>query len=228
MATAIGGPGRRLRRHRVDCLGCGQSDDPPEGFTLQDYAGNLAGFLAALDVDRAHVGGLSFGSMYALVLYRHHPLIPRSLILAGGYAGWAGSLPPAEVARRMQWVNDVLDRPVAEWGPDFLATVYRDQTPPAVLEEAMDILRDVRPSGFRPVTKTFFEADLRDVLPQIEVPTILIHGEGDARSPSHVAEDLHARIPGSRLVLVPDAGHGVNAEAPVEFNAAVREFLSGL
>lgn len=212
----------------MDCLGCGQSDDPPEGFTLRDYADNLAGFLAALGCDGAHIGGLSFGSMYALVLYRFHPELPRSLILAGAYAGWGGSLPRAEVARRVRWVNDVLDRPVAEWGPDFLATVYRDQTPPALLREAMDILEDLRPSGFRPVTEAFFAADLRDVLPRITVPTLLIYGDADARSPRHVAQDLHQQIRGSRLVVLPDAGHGVNEEAPEAFNAVVRDFLTGL
>lgn len=212
----------------VDCPGCGGSADPPEGFTLRDYANALAGFLAAVEVDHPHVGGLSFGSMYALVFYRHHPQVPQSLILAGAYAGWAGSLPPSEVLRRMKWVTDILDRPVDEWGPDFLATVYRDDAPPRVLEEAMEILRDVRPNGFRPVTQAFFHADLRDVLPQITVPTLLLYGERDERSPLKVAQDLHTQIRGSRLVVLPEAGHGINAEAPQEFNAAVRGFLSRL
>ena len=210
----------------VDCPGCGGSADPPEGFALRDYANALAGFLAALEVDHPHVGGLSFGSMYALVFYRHHPQIPRSLILAGAYAGWAGSLPPSEVASRMEWVTDILDRPVNDWGPDFLETVYRDDVTPGVLEEAMEILRDLRPDGFRPMTEAFFDADLRDVLPQITVPTLLLYGERDERSPLNVAQDLHSQIRGSRLVLLREAGHGINAEAPQEFNAAVREFLT--
>lgn len=210
----------------VDCPGCGGSADPPAGFLLRDYANVLAGLLAALGVEHPHVGGLSFGSMYALVFYRFHPQIPRSLILAGAYAGWAGSLPPSEVRRRMEWVTDILDRPVDEWGPDFLATVYRDDVPPDVLEDAMEILRDLRPGGFRPVTKAFFDADLRDVLPQITVPTLLLYGERDERSPRNVAEDLHRQIRGSQLVVVPGVGHGINTEDPHEFNAAVREFLA--
>lgn len=212
----------------VDCPGCGGSDDPPEGFTLPDYADTLAGFLTAIGVERPHVGGLSFGSMYALVFYGQHPQTPRSLILAGAYAGWAGSLPASEVARRMEWVDDVLSRPVAEWGQDFLSTVYRDDAPPAVLEEAMGILRDLRPDGFRPVSEAFFDADLRDVLPRITVPTLLLYGERDERSPLPVAQDLHTMIRGSQLVVLPGVGHGVNAEAPKEFNATVRDFLSGL
>ena len=190
----------------VDCAGCGCSADPPTGFALPDYADALAGFLAALGVDHPHVGGLSFGSMYALVFYRHHPQIPRSLILAGAYAGWAGSLPRTEVARRMEWVNDVLNRPVDEWGLDFLAKVYRDPTPPDVIAEAMEILRDLRPDGFGPVTEAFCYADLCNVLPQINVPTLLLYGERDERSPLSVAQDLHAMIRGSQLVVVPGSG----------------------
>jgi pimeloyl-ACP methyl ester carboxylesterase len=45
------------------------------------------------------------------------------------------------------------------------------------------------------------------------------------RAPRAVAESLHASIPGSRLVVLPGAGHVCNAEAPDEFNAAVREFV---
>jgi pimeloyl-ACP methyl ester carboxylesterase len=63
------------------------------------------------------------------------------------------------------------------------------------------------------------------VLPTIAVPTLLIYGEDDVRAPRGVAEALHVAIPGSRLILVPGAGHDVNLEAPQEYDAAVRAFL---
>src|SRR3712207_7412875 len=69
----------------MDCLGCGASADAPPGFQIRDYADVAAGFLRALGLESAHVGGISFGSLYALVLYRHHPETVRSLILAGAY-----------------------------------------------------------------------------------------------------------------------------------------------
>lgn len=76
------------------------------------------------------------------------------------------------------------------------------------------------------MTEAFCYADLRNVLPQISVPTLLLYGERDERSPLSVAQDLHAMIRGSQLVVVPGVGHGVNVEAPEEFNPAVREFLT--
>ena len=71
----------------------------------------------------------------------------------------------------------------------------------------------------------FASADLRAVLPAISVPTLLIYGAEDVRAPRGVAKALHAAIPGSRLMLVPAAGHDVNLEAPEEYDAAVRGFL---
>lgn len=70
---------------------------------MPDFSDSLAGFLSMLGVQCAHVCGLSFGSMYALALYRHHPEIAESLIPASAYAGWAGSLPPDELNRRTRW-----------------------------------------------------------------------------------------------------------------------------
>ena len=71
----------------------------------------------------------------------------------------------------------------------------------------------------------FAEADLRDVLPRIEVPTLLLCGEADQRSPLTVAEALHAAIPHSTLVVLDGVGHQSNVEAADRFNAEVRGFL---
>jgi pimeloyl-ACP methyl ester carboxylesterase len=59
----------------------------------------------------------------------------------------------------------------------------------------------------------------------VKVPTLLLCGGKDVRAPLTVAEDLHAAISGSKLVVLPEAGHICNIEAPEEFNTAVRDFL---
>ncbi len=76
------------------------------------------------------------------------------------------------------------------------------------------------------MTRACGEADLRDVLPRIEVPTLLLYGEKDVRSPLNVGEDLHAKIPGSTLVVIPRVGHLNNVEAAERFNSEVRSFLT--
>lgn len=71
----------------------------------------------------------------------------------------------------------------------------------------------------------FADADLRDILPLVDVPTLLIWGSADQRSPVRVGEALHAGIDGSKLVVLEGPGHVVNLEAPDRFNKEVRSFL---
>jgi pimeloyl-ACP methyl ester carboxylesterase len=82
-----------------------------------------------------------------------------------------------------------------------------------------------KPGGYRAMAHSMAEADLREVLPRIEVPTLLLYGELDQRSPLKVAKELNQRIPSSQLVVIEGVGHSVNVEAPEEFNAHVRTFI---
>ena len=84
---------------------------------------------------------------------------------------------------------------------------------------------DTRPAGMLPMLNAFTEADLTDVLDKVTVPTLLLYGDKDRRSPRRVAESLHSSMPGSRLVFVDEAGHDVNIEAPDVFDSEVRSFL---
>jgi pimeloyl-ACP methyl ester carboxylesterase len=67
--------------------------------------------------------------------------------------------------------------------------------------------------------------NLRDALPTITIPTLLVYGDADERAPLNVAEDLRDSIPTSRLVVLPGAGHVCNIEAAGQFNREVRTFL---
>ena len=70
------------------------------------------------------------------------------------------------------------------------------------------------------------EIDTRDLLPRIDVPTLLLWGDDDRRSPMDVAEQLHAAIPGAELAIIPNAGHVSNMEQPEAFNRLIRRFCS--
>lgn len=210
--------------HRVvawDAPGCGRSADPPDTFRLPGYADCLAGFIETLELGRPHVLGLSFGGGLALELYRRHPSVPRTLVLASAYAGWAGSLPPDELERALRKAM----LPPEQWVRGYLPGFFAGSAPPELVEEVTAMMLDTRPAGMLPMLRGFAEADLRDVLSRVAVPTLLLYGDADQRSPLRVAEDLHARIPGSELVVVPGVGHDSNMEAPDAFNAEVRRFL---
>lgn len=208
-----------------DAPGCGRSADPPETFRLPEYADCLAGFVDALNLGRPHVLGLSFGGGLALELYRRHPAVPMTLVLASAYAGWAGSLPADVVEQRLQQCLREADLPPDQWVPGWIPGLLTEAAPAELVDEVVAIMCEFHPAGFRAMAYAFAEADLRDVLPRIDVPTLLLYGDADRRSPLTVAEGLHARIPSSTLVVLPGAGHLLNLEAPESFDAEVRSFL---
>lgn len=211
-----------------DAPGCGGSDDPPESFSLADYADSLAGFVGALGLDRPHILGLSFGAALALSLYERHPSLPRSLVLCGAYAGWAGSLPADEVQRRLQRITEQIAHPPEEWLPGYLSGMFTASAPPQMVEHALALMSDIHPRANLTMLRAMAAADLRGVLPEIEVPAMVLHGELDARSPLAVGTEMHERIPGSRLVVLPGVGHASNIEAADTFNVHVRTFLRSL
>jgi pimeloyl-ACP methyl ester carboxylesterase len=209
-----------------DAPGCGGSWDPPEDVGVEGYADAVGDLLRALDLGPVHLLGLSFGGALAIEVGRRHPAVVRSLVLASAYAGWAGSLPPEVVEERRRKALAEADRPPSEWAasylPGFFASAVDDSTEQAVLR----IMGEARPSGIRPMVNAFAAADLRDALPGVSVPTLLLYGELDQRAPLAVAEDLHGRIAGSELVVLPGIGHVTNLEDPAAFDAAVRAFLA--
>jgi pimeloyl-ACP methyl ester carboxylesterase len=208
-----------------DAPGCGLSGDPPDTFRLPDYADCLARFIETLALERPHVLGLSFGAALALELFRRHPRLPRTLVLAGAYAGWAGSLPPEVVAERLGRVLREADQDPAQWVPTYVAGMLTESAPQAMVEEVTALMGDVHPAGNVTMLRSMAEADLRDVLPRIDVPTLLLYGDGDTRSPVAIGEALHADIPGSTLVVLTGAGHLSNIEGAHRFNREVRAFL---
>jgi len=148
-------PAHRLARISTENQ-AGRSSLPPSSFRLPDYARCLAAFVRALQLEQLHLVGLSFGGIVALELFRRRTVVPQSLVLAGAYAGWAGSQP---------------------------ADVVGERLPRACGRST--------PAGFRAMTWSSAEADLRDVLATVDVPTLLLYGDQDVRAPQDVAHAPH-------------------------------------
>ena len=207
-----------------DAPGAGSSPDPPEAFTTSSYARCLAGFLDTISIPRGHLVGLSWGGILAQEFYRLYPERVRCLVLADTYAGWKGSLP--EPVWRARLASCLLD---AEGPPDalvakFLPGLFTNAVPQEVREEMSLIISEFHPVGFRLMSISSAEMDTRELLPTLDVPTLLLWGDEDRRSPMHVAKQLHAAIPGAELAIIPNAGHVSNMEQPDAFNAQVRRF----
>jgi pimeloyl-ACP methyl ester carboxylesterase len=203
--------------------GAGRSSDLPAVFGLADYADCLAALMRALELGPAHVAGLSWGGTVALELYRRHPGLVATLILVDTYAGWKGSLPEEEVRARVAGVRRLLAAPAEEFDPTPPG-LFAGDPPPEMAPLLKDVFAAVRRESLRTLLLVMAEADQRDLLPHIAVPTLLIWGELDARSPLSVARQFEQAIPDTKLVVIPGAGHLSNLERPERFNEAVREF----
>jgi pimeloyl-ACP methyl ester carboxylesterase len=231
------GDGPTTWRHQLDGLsdeftviawdapGAGRSSDPPERFGLDGYADCLAGFVTALELEEPCVVGLSFGGIVALALQRRHATLAGRLVLASAYAGWAGSLPPEVAEQRLRQALLLAGKSPDQFAATLMPTMFSSAVPPDTVDAFEASVRAFHPPGFRAMARASAE-NVRDVLARVDVPTLLVYGDQDVRAPLAVAEDLHASIPGSRLVLLPGVGHVCNVEAPEAFNAAVREFAS--
>jgi pimeloyl-ACP methyl ester carboxylesterase len=203
--------------------GAGRSSDVPAGFGLADYARCLAALIDALELGRAHVAGLSWGGTVVLELYRHHAELVETLILIDTYAGWKGSLSEEEVRARVELYRRVVAAPADEFDPTPPG-LFAGDPPAEFLPLLEEMAGDVRRESMSTALSVMAEADLRDVLPRIGVPTLLIWGDRDARSPLSVARRFEQAIPATKLVVIPGAGHVSNLEQPEPFNDAVREF----
>jgi pimeloyl-ACP methyl ester carboxylesterase len=207
-----------------DAPGAGGSPDPPNSFTTEDWARSLARFIGAACDGPAHVVGLSWGGILAQELYRLEPNLVESLVLADTYAGWKGSFPADVVEQRLsRCLRDSLLPPqefAAQWVPEF----FTEAAPAALLEEMMRIVEDFHPQGFRLMAKSSAKTDTTRLLPTMSVPTLLLWGDGDVRSPLDIADRFRGAIPGAKLAVIPRAGHLSNLERPDDFNAHVRRF----
>lgn len=230
------GDGPSSWRHQVDALsdaytvvawdapGAGRSSDPPETFGIDGYANCLARFIDLLGLEAVHIIGLSFGGALGIAFQRHHRSLTRSLVLASGYAGWRGSLDGEIAEARLAQAYRLSERSPAEFVDTLLPTMFAQPVAPADVDAFRAAMATFHPAGFRAMAFASAE-DLRDVPPTIDVPTLLIYGDNDERAPMRVANELHAVVPGSRLVVLEGAGHVCNVELPERFNDEVRTFL---
>lgn len=207
-----------------DAPGAGQSTDPAENFIITDWAESLADFLNSIGVKRAHILGLSWGGLLAQEYYHRYPDKVLSLILADTYAGWTGSLSDSISKVRLAACIHDSSLPPSEFVPKYLSGMFSDSPPQNVKEELANIMSDTHPLGFRLMATALAIGDTRSLLPTIKVPTLLIWGDSDKRSPINVALQLHDAIPNSKLEIINGAGHVSNMENPIQFNASVNEF----
>ena len=172
-----------------------------------------------------HLVGLSWGGTLAQVFVSQHEDRVRSLVLADTYAGWTGSLGAEAAARRLAAAIEDAELPPAAFAERYIGGMFGPSPPVEAVTAMRAILGGRHPGPFRQMATALAEADTRELLPRIGLPTMVLWGEQDARSPIAVGRAFEAAIRGARLTLIEGAGHVSNLDRPAAFNAAVMEFL---
>ncbi|HEY1187362.1 MAG TPA: alpha/beta fold hydrolase, partial [Gemmata sp.] len=205
----------------------GFGESPAGAFTIECAADLVAEFLAALNISKAIVGGLSMGGYVALAFAHHHADKLAGLILADTRAGTDDSNAKANRTRSIELVQTQGSAALFDgMVPKVLSDATRNSKP-----ETVDRLRAIAAKQ-PPASVVAALVALRDRpdanprLSGIAVPTLVIVGEHDSVTPPLAAANLSAQIRGSKLVHIPGAGHLSSAENPDAFNAAVRGFLA--
>ena len=211
-----------VRTHRVvtlDWRGCGRSDRPTHGNTIDRVLDDLAAIIDRLGLDRPTVVGSSIGGTFATELAVCHPELISAAVSVDGPGFWPSTGMPLEQLRRD--LRQDRAGTMAGWVPHWFAPGVE----PALIEWTV---RQMLDSGvyIDEHFDGFLTYDPRPVLPGLMVPIHYIHGELDTQIPVAVAEECAALTPGASVAVIPGVGHLPHQENPDLFNAALRKFLS--
>ncbi|HEV8038326.1 MAG TPA: alpha/beta fold hydrolase [Bryobacteraceae bacterium] len=216
----------RYRTIALDNRGVGRSDMPPGPYPILVMAEDAAAVLDAAAVDSAHVYGVSMGGMIAQEFALQFPHRARSLILGCTAAGGPTAVrAEPEVTQLLMSRGQMTPTEAAEAAVPF---IYDSGTPRARIDEDLAARKDwlARPEAYINQLMGILAWEAYSRLDRINVPTLVIHGEADRLVPPANGKLIAARIPGAKLVLIPNAGHIFSTDQPDAAHQPVLEFLA--
>lgn len=210
-----------------DLRGHGQSDPVPGPYTMKLFADDCVDLLGHLGVAPPFVvSGMSMGGYIALEIVRRYPDLVGGLILNSTRAGADSSEGKENRNKSIKLVKEKgVDALVEQMLPKlFSANTTAEQ--PEIVEFVQEIMLEASPEGVVGALQAMRDReDSTDMLREISVPTLIVHGADDQLIPLSEARMMHKAIPHSKLVVIPNAGHIPNLENPDAYNDAVIDFL---
>jgi pimeloyl-ACP methyl ester carboxylesterase len=208
-----------------DNRGCGGSDTPPPPYSIEQMARDAAAVLDTAGVTAAHVYGISMGGMIAqefALRFSHRVL---SLILGCTSPGGPNSVPAEPAARDLLMMRvKMTPEQAAEASVPF---IYDPGTPRARIDEDLALRLEwcPRPEGYIGQLQAILAWEAYSRLPQVQAPTLVIHGRSDRLIPVLNGELIASRIRGAKLVVIPHASHIYWTDQPEAAQLAVMDFL---
>lgn len=213
----------RYRVIRYDSRGQGGTSAPPLPYSIDDLGSDAVALLDHLDIERAHVCGVSLGGFLALWLAINHPKRLSGAVFAdtaariGSVEGWNERIAAVETGGMASIRERVIER--------FFSEAFREENRD-VVRQIGNALGSHDPQGYIGHCTVLRNTDLRDEVETIDLPALVIAGTADASTPTSESRWLHERIDGSRIEELESAGHLSNLEKPTVFNQAVLVHLA--
>ena len=213
----------------VDLPGSGESDKPAGPYSTEGYADQVAAFMAAAGIERAHVAGVSLGAAVGMHLAARHPDRVRSLSLHSAWPATDAYLRATvemwrSLARVLPTVADVTIQGIFPFC--FTPEMYDEK--PEFVDGLEQFVRS-RPAqpveAFMAQTDAVVAHDASGVLSDIRCPTQITFGARDLCTSTRFAGPLQSGIAGSELVVFDNLSHAALHEDAETFNAATLDFL---
>lgn len=208
--------GAQFRLLRVETRGHGGSPVTPGPYSIELLGHDLLALLDKAGVDRAHYCGLSIGGMVGMWLAAHAPQrIDRLALCCTSAHLPANTYADRAALVRAQGVGAIAEAVAERWfTPEF-----REREPRTVAAFT-EALAATPAEGYAGCCEALATMDLRDALPMITAPTLVISGAADTATPPPHQEAIAAGIPGALLQSVPGA-HLAPVESPEPVTAAL-------
>ncbi|MCL2022851.1 MAG: alpha/beta hydrolase [Oscillospiraceae bacterium] len=197
-----------------DFPGFGASPEPPEPWDVAAYAQLTRDFIASFGCDKVLLLGHSFGGRVILKLVNIDlPFTVEKIILTG--AAGIRRQPGKKAQRRVK---------IYKTSKAVLSAVYPKALPALQQRFGSADYNAASPLMRQILVKTVNE-DLRDCMPALTMPTLLIWGENDDATPLADGREMEKLMPGAGLAVLPNAGHYAFLDAPAHFGAVIKSFL---
>lgn len=218
----------------------GRPDDP-DALTVEDHTRDAMAVLEAEGVDRFAILGWSMGVQVAFEMFRIIPDRMAALVLVNGVAGlpWEtvmnvkamGGVLPRMIrgVRRVPRLTQAVTRRVVHW-PETITWAKRAGLAGGTLDddlwqELAGSFADLDMDLYMHTLDLLGKHDANDVLPDVDIPALVIAGDRDLFTPRRAAERMVRRIPGAELMVVPGGTHYVAVEYPELVNLRIEKFF---
>jgi len=217
------------RRYRVllhDCRGQGQSEHPAGPYSMRQHADDLAALLDALDIEAAHIAGISYGGEIAQLMGLHYPEKVRSLFLSSTVS----EVRPLLRAKIAAWMAATERRDGAMLYRVSVTDNFSElwlAAHPGWAEASIPRYEQLDFDAVLNLCRAFLEIDWTAELQRITAPTLVAVGELDTLKPlAPYSRLLVEHIPGAQLLVLGNAGHACCIETPGAWNAALLGWLA--